>query len=154
MEEERGRSPEVGREELKSAESTRDGNLAAGLFPRPLFAVAVVLICFLLLQACTLVFSLLVGVHYAVAPAFVFGGIVPIFLAARWLTPSVRISLRLSPVRPGPVLFCTVRLSTGSQDDGIRLDDLPLAVSAGYGEPFVGYLLIFDSCQHGDPFAF
>ncbi len=91
--------------QTESEKSTGRGSSAAA-HPRPLFAVAVVLICFLLLQVFTLLFSLLLGIDYAVAPAFVVGGIVPILLAARWLTVSTKASLRLAPVRLAPVLFC------------------------------------------------
>jgi membrane protease YdiL (CAAX protease family) len=105
---ESGRLPEIRDQEETGRRISAEGSTSPilGSYPRPLFAVAVVLICFLLLQVFTLVFSLLFGIHYSLVPAFVFGGILPIFLASRWLTVSTRVSLRLSPVRAGPVLFC------------------------------------------------
>jgi len=106
LNEERGHLPENSRREAEKVDAAKGENAKSSPYPRPLFAVGVVLVCFLLLQVFTILFSVLLGVHYAVAPAFVVGGILPIFLAARWLTPSARISLRLSPIRLGPALFC------------------------------------------------
>jgi membrane protease YdiL (CAAX protease family) len=76
------------------------------LLPRPLFAVAVVLVCFVLLQVLTLLFSFLLGVSYALAPAFIVGGIVPALAVARWMARSPRECLRLFPIRPLPLVFC------------------------------------------------
>jgi len=90
------------------AQSAQVESEALQSFPRPIFAVAVVLICFVLLQVFTMLFSALLGVHYALAPAFIVGGILPVFIAARWLTPSVRFSLRLLPVRVRAVVFCII----------------------------------------------
>ncbi|UCF78107.1 MAG: CPBP family intramembrane metalloprotease [Candidatus Eiseniibacteriota bacterium] len=106
MREEIGQRPESTPTRPSTVPQAHETQEGPGPYPRPLFAVAVVLICFLLLQVFTLVFSAILGIHYAVAPAFVVGGIVPILLAARWLTSSVKVSLRLSSVRAGGVLFC------------------------------------------------
>ena len=84
----------------------RNDDAAHELLPRPLFAVAVVLVCFVLLQVLTVLFSFLLGISYALAPAFIVGGIVPALLVARWMARSPRACLRLFPVRPLPLVFC------------------------------------------------
>jgi membrane protease YdiL (CAAX protease family) len=96
-----------GEEEGPALENaTRDHDAATELLPRPLFAVAVVLVCFVLLQVLTVLFSFLLGFSYALAPAFIVGGIVPALLVARWMARSPRACLRLFPVRPLPLVFC------------------------------------------------
>jgi membrane protease YdiL (CAAX protease family) len=51
------------------------------------------------------VFILALGVGYALVPAFLLAVVLPILLVAREHSPSVRKTLRLSPVRAAPLVF-------------------------------------------------
>jgi membrane protease YdiL (CAAX protease family) len=82
--------------------------VAPRLHLRPLFAVAVVLVCFLISQVLAILFSGVVGIGYALLPAFILGEIIPVFVLARLFTPSVRASLRLFSVGLLPLLFSVV----------------------------------------------
>lgn len=98
---------------VNAAEESTVGDAARGacangereLLANPILALAVVLICFVLLQVLTLFFSLFVGSSFALVPAFVIGGIVPIFLVTKFTTRSPRLFLRLLPPRPLPLIF-------------------------------------------------
>lgn len=94
------------REDGSELDNTTRDDETSGLLTRPLFALAVVLICFVMLQLLTLFFSFLLGFSYALVPAFVVGGILPVFVIARLMTRSPRSFLRLLPVRPLPLVFC------------------------------------------------
>jgi len=89
-----------------SENDIRAGVSTIETLPRPLFALAVVLVCFVLLQLLTLLFSFLIGFSYALVPAFVLGGIIPVFLVTRWMADSTRSFLRLFGVRTLPLIFC------------------------------------------------
>ena len=94
------------RVESPSEPLVRDEAAREELLARPLFALAVVLVCFVLLQVLTLLFALLLGFSYALVPAFVLGGVLPVLLLTRWMTRSTRSFLRLFPVRALPMVFC------------------------------------------------
>ncbi|MCX5799918.1 MAG: type II CAAX endopeptidase family protein [Candidatus Eisenbacteria bacterium] len=96
---------ESGEKHESMADSVRPDEETTELLLRPLFALAIVLECFVLLQVLAVLFSFLLGVSYALVPAFVVGGILPVLVLTRWMTGSARSFLRLLPVRPLPLVF-------------------------------------------------
>ncbi len=83
----------------------RGRHVSPSPYPRPLFSVAIVLVCFVLGQLLAVVFSVVTGIGYSLAPAFLLGEVVPLLLIVRLVSPSVRATLRLYPVRLAPVAF-------------------------------------------------
>ena len=97
---------ESGEKHESMAGSLRPDEETTGLVVRPLFALTIVLACFVERQVLAVFFSFLLGVSYALVPAFVVGGILPVLVVTRWMTGSIRFFLRLFPIRPLPLIFC------------------------------------------------